>query len=161
MKPVKIMVIGMAAPVALGLAACGSSGSAHPFSSKVGASASNAIASAGASIKNNHQLNKDLTDAYTALSACAKSQEGLIVTIPIPGSGEKPQVSQVSLKVVRHPVNAFKKIVACTPEGQAGGKVALKGTEQIVLANGVGHGVLSTDFSGVAYFLATGKKLAQ
>src|SRR5258708_31773739 len=100
MKPVKIMVIGIVAPAALALAACGSSGSARPFSSKVGTHASGVIASAGASIKNNTQLQNDLTDAYTALSACAKSQEGLIVTIPIPGSGEKPTVSQVSLKVV-------------------------------------------------------------
>jgi hypothetical protein len=158
MKPFSSLVVsGAIVTASLGLAACGSS-NGHAAAK---ASASAAIASAKASLKNNPQLQSDLTDAYTALSACAKSQEGLIVTIPIPDSGEKPTVSQVSLKVVRHPVNAFKKIVACTPEGQAGGKKAISGTEQIVLNNGIGHHILSKDFTDVAYFLATGKKLAQ
>jgi hypothetical protein len=156
MKPIKVIMVSVAVPTVLGLAACGSS-SGSPAAAKVGGLA----ASAKASIKNNKQLQSDLTDAYTALSACAKSQTGMIVTIPIPGSGEKPSVSQVSATVIHHPVKAFKKIVACTPEGQKGGHATLHTVEVIVFKNGVGHGVLSTDFTDVAYFLATGKQLAK
>jgi hypothetical protein len=161
MKPIKVIAMSVAVPtvlgLGLGLAACGSSGGSSPGATKV----KGIGASAEASLKNNKQLQSDLTDAYTALSACAKSQTGMIVTIPIPGSGEKPSVSNVSVTVIHHPVKAFKKIVACTPEGQKGGHATLHTVEVIVFKNGVGHGVLSTDFTDVAYFLATGKQLAK
>jgi hypothetical protein len=154
MKPIKVIAMSVAVPTVLGLAACGSSSGSSPNKAR----ASSAVASAEASLKNNPQLQKDLTDAYTEISACAKSQEGLIVTIPVPDSGEKPSVSQVSYHVVRHPIESFQKIIACTPEGQHKGKTAEAQVKVIIRRNGLGKGKLGQDVNDIAHYLATGQQ---
>lgn len=132
--------------VALALTACHPSTSASPGASSASARAHAAVASAEA----NPTLQAAADQALRDVQNCAKSTEGLDVTIPAPGSGGSVSVSHVSLHVLRHPVEAADAIVECTPAGKNSGKVAKVCAENIAESNGVGRGVLAGDLTMIA-----------
>ena len=88
--------------------------------------------------------------ALDEVQACAKSQEDMDVTLPLPYSGKQPVVRHVPLAVLRHPLTATEKIIGCTPAGKDDGAAAKACAERVAGANGIHHGVIGEDLTGIA-----------
>lgn len=88
--------------------------------------------------------------AIREVQACAKSAEGVTVTIPAPGAGGSPAVSGVSPRIIRHPLVALETIARCTPAGKANGAALRACAQRVITANGIGHNMIARDIADLA-----------
>jgi hypothetical protein len=129
------------------LAACGP-GSSHGAAGR--ASASAAAASAKALFEADVPLQNATRTALDEVQLCARTTQGIIVTLPLPYSGQQPVFTHVPVKALKHPVTALEAIIACTPAGQDNGAKAKQCALSVAGANGAHHGVLGKDLTDVA-----------
>jgi hypothetical protein len=150
-----IAFAGLALAGALLLAGCHSSGGSTP---SAGSSASARASVLASELKHDNKLLKDETKAISEVEACAKSQAGLTVVIPVPGSSTQPSISGVKYHDVAHPLDTTRAILLCTPAGKRGPAAMEACARQIVLSGGFGKGVLMADLNAAATQCVAGIK---
>lgn len=144
-----IRALAAAGIAVIAVTACAGHGTPSSHASRARASVS-ALAASPAVIKAEKA-------AIRKVTACARSADGLTVSIPAPGAPGTPSVSGVSFHVLAHPVLAVQKILGCTQAGKVG-RTLQKCADHVITVNGVGRGVLGKDLSELAYTCLAGQK---